>query len=285
MLGFIIKRLLYGILVLMGVVTVVFYLFNILPGDPARLMLGQRADQATIDIINKELGRDKPIFVQFVMYVNDLSPISVHNTEDENHFLYFDGDKYTNFLQLFPVSESNILVLKTPYLRRSYVSKRKVLEIITDTLPETAILAVSAIIFASFWGILIGVLTAMYKNKWFDKFASFFSILGMSLPSFFAGILLAWFFGYILRDYTGLNHIGSLYAIDGYGDEYLELKNLLLPTITLGIRPLSVIIQLMRGSMLDELSADYIRTARAKGLSDFTVVFKPCINFHFRLVC
>ena len=94
MIKFIFKRLFYGFLVLLGVITVVFLLFNVLPGDPARAMLGQRADQASIDAINKDLGRDKPLPVQFIMYINDLSPISVHDDVDKNHYLYLSLDKY-----------------------------------------------------------------------------------------------------------------------------------------------------------------------------------------------
>ena len=90
MIKFILKRLLYGFLVLLGVITVVFLLFNVLPGDPARMMLGQRADQASIDAINKDLGRDKPMTTQFLMYLNDLSPLSMHDPVDTDHYLYLN---------------------------------------------------------------------------------------------------------------------------------------------------------------------------------------------------
>jgi len=275
---FITKRLFYGLLVLLGVNTLVFLLFNILPGDPARLILGQRADQESIDAINKDLGRDKPVFTQYLMYINDLSPLSVHETINKEHYLYLDSAKYTSYQKLFSVSETKILVLKYPYLRRSYVSKRKVLDIIVDTFPETALLAFSSIAFASFWGIIIGIFSAVNKNGLFDKLASIFSVLGMALPSFFIGLILSWFFGFILRDYTGLNHVGSLFVTDDFGEEHLVLKNLILPSLTLGLRPLSIIIQLMRNSLLDELSADYIRTATAKGLTFYAVIFKHALK-------
>lgn len=278
MLKFITKRLFYGFLVLLGVNTLVFLLFNILPGDPARLMLGQRADQESIDAINKDLGRDKPAFTQYVMYINDLSPLSIHETIDKENYLFLDTTKYASFLKLFPVSKTKILVLKYPYLRRSYVSKRKVLDIIIDTFPETALLAFSSILFAAFWGILIGIFSAIYKNSFFDKLAAVSSVLGMALPSFFIGLILSWLFGFILRDYTGLNHVGSLFVTDDFGEEHLVLKNLILPSITLGLRPLSIIIQLTRNSLLDELSADYIRTATAKGLTFYTVIFKHALK-------
>lgn len=279
MLLFILKRLFYGFLVLLGVVVVVFFLFNVLPGDPARLMLGQRADKASVEAINKDLGRDKPLMVQFAMYMNDLSPISIHNIENKDHYLFLDTARYNPCTPLFKISDNKSLVLKTPYLRRSYQTKRKVSDIIIDTLPETAVLATTAIVLASFWGIIIGVFAAIWKNSWFDNLSLVGAVLGMAGPSFFVGLLFAWIFGYLLADYTGLNAVGSLYTADDYGDgEYLELKNLLLPAFTLGIRPLSIIIQLTRSSMLDVLSQDYIRTANAKGLSRFKVIFKHALK-------
>lgn len=278
MIKFIVKRLFYGFLVLLGVITVVFLLFNVLPGDPARMMLGQRADQASIDAINKDLGRNKPMATQFLMYLNDLSPISVHDPSNQEHFLYLNPEKYSSYVKLFPVSSTKIMVLKYPYLRRSYITKRKVSDIVIETLPETAILAFSSITFGAIFGILLGIFSAIKKNTWFDKSSLIFAIFGMALPSFFMGLLIAWFFGFVLRDYTGLNNVGSLYSIDDFGDEHLALKNLILPTVTLGLRPLAIIIQLTRSSLLDVLSQDYIRTATAKGLSFYKVVFKHALK-------
>lgn len=275
---FILKRLFYGFLVLLGVITVVFLLFNVLPGDPARMMLGQRADQASIDAINKDLGRDKPMTTQFLMYLNDLSPISIHNDKNKDHYLYLSPDKYSSYVKLFSISKNKVFVLKYPYLRRSYITKRKVSDIIEETLPETTVLALSAIIFGSFFGILIGIWSAIRKNTWFDKGSLIFAIFGMALPSFFIGLIIAWFFGFILRDYTGLSHVGSLFTTDDFGDEHLTLKNLILPTVTLGLRPLAIIIQLTRSSLLDVLSQDYIRTATAKGLGFKKVIYKHALK-------
>lgn len=268
----------YGFLVLLGVITVVFLLFNVLPGDPARMMLGQRADQASIDAINKDLGRDKSLTTQFVMYLNDLSPLSIHDPVNKNHYLFLNPEKYSSYLKLFPITSNKVVILKYPYLRRSYITKRKVSDIIQDTMPATVVLAFSAITFGAFFGILLGIWAAIKKNSWFDKSSLVFAIFGMALPSFFIGLIISWFFGYILRDYTGLNHQGSLYYIDDFGDQKLVLKNLLLPTLTLGLRPLAIIIQLTRGSLLDVLSQDYIRTATAKGLSFYKVVFKHALK-------
>jgi peptide/nickel transport system permease protein len=101
----------------------------------------------------------------------------------------------------------------------------------------------------------------------------------MSLPSFFAAILMAWIFAFVLADFTGLNMFGSLFTVDDFGrGEYLDLKNLILPALTLGIRPLAVITGLTRNSMLEVLSQDYIRTARAKGLSYYRVITRHALR-------
>ncbi len=131
MLRYTLKRLLYGLLVILGVVTLVFFLFNILPGDPARMMLGQRADAESIEVINRDLGRDKPVGLQFLNYLNDLAPISFHNNRDRSSYFYLDTEKYSPYTTLLKAKGTSV-VLKAPYLRRSYQSKRKVSEIIAD---------------------------------------------------------------------------------------------------------------------------------------------------------
>lgn len=278
MLAYIRKRLLYGLLVILGVVVLVFFLFNILPGDPARMMLGQRADAESIEIINRDLGRDKPVALQFVNYLNDLMPLSLHNSSDSTSYFYLDAEKYAPYGRICTIG-STTLVVKMPYLRRSYQSKRKVGEIIATAFPQTALLAVVAMGFALLVGIIVGVFCALYKDSWFDKLALFVATLGMSLPSFFAAILIAYFFAYVLADVTHLNMFGNLFTVDDYGTgEYLDLKNLILPAITLGIRPLSVLIQLTKSSMLEALSQDYIRTARAKGMSYRRMVVRHALR-------
>jgi peptide/nickel transport system permease protein len=272
------KRLLYGLLVLLGVVTLVFFLFNILPGDPARMMLGQRADQESIDIINRDLGRDKPVGLQYLNYLNDLVPISVHNNADSTNYFFLSEDKYAPYTTLLRLGSTSI-VLKAPYLRRSYQSQRRVSEIIGSAFPQTALLAVVAMIFALIVGIALGVISALHKDTWIDRITLVLSTLGMSLPSFFAAILIAWLFAYVMAGWTHLNMFGNLYSVDDYGcGEYLDLRNLILPALTLGIRPLATLTQLTKNSMLEALSQDYIRTARAKGLSYHHVVVKHALR-------
>lgn len=278
MLRYTLKRLLYGLLVLLGVVTLVFFLFNILPGDPARMMLGQRADEESIAIINRDLGRDKPVGLQYIGYLNDLLPLSLHNNADSASFFFLAPDKYAPYTTVLKVGKTS-LVLKAPYLRRSYQSKRKVSEIITSAFPQTALLALVAMAFALVVGVALGTLSALYKDRWIDRTALVLSTMGMSLPSFFAAILIAWLFAYVLADWTHLSMFGNLYTVDDYGTgEYLDLKNLILPAFTLGIRPLATLTQLTRNSLLEALSQDYVRTARAKGMPFRRVVMHHALR-------
>lgn len=277
MLRFIIKRLWYGLLVLLGVITVVFILFNILPGDPARMMLGQRADIASVEAINKDLGRDKPLHIQYLNFLNDVSPLSVHDRRDAENYWYFNGEKYSGF-RLIGLGNKGLYV-KKPYLRRSYQSQRPVSDILAEAFPKTMLLAGVSILFALVFGLAIGIFIAVKKNAFIDKIALVFSVLGMSIPSFFAAILNAWIFAFVLVEFTGLNMFGSLYTVDDYGrGEYLDLKNLILPALTLGIRPLAIVVELTRSSLLDVLSQDYIRTAKAKGLSRFRIIAKHALK-------
>lgn len=238
--------------------------------------MGQRADEASIKAINRDLGLDKPISVQFIMYVNDLSPISVHSKE-KDHYLYLSDEKY-DYNELIDFGEDKVVVTKVPYLRRSYQTKRKVSEIIIDHALETFILAFSAIFLGVLIGIPLGIVSAVNKGKKADHASIIFSTIGISGPSFFTGSILGVVFGYTLADYTGLNTYGSLFSYNDFGEKYLDLKNLILPAITLGIRPISIVTQLMRSSLLEVLSVDYIRTARAKGVSQFRVLTKHALK-------
>lgn len=257
--------------VLFGVATLIFVLFNVLSGDPARMMMDQREDEEVLAAIRAKYGLDQPLGVQYLYYLNDLSPISWHSN-DASSYTHFERHAYRG-VELFGLGDGE-LVLKRPYLRESMQQQgRMVGDVIGETLPNTAILAVTSILLAIFVGIGIGVLSALYKDSWFDRFWTIVGTLGMSLPSFFSAILVAWLFGFIWSSWTGLSMTGSLYEIDDYGTgRYLTLKNLILPALTLGIRPLGVIIQLTRSSVLETLNQDYIRTAKAKGLNMAQVV-------------
>jgi len=267
MLTYIIKRSAYSLLVLLGVEILVFFLFQGL-GDPARLVLGQTGDSTTIKNIKKELDLDQPKWKQFIFYLNDVSPLSIYTKEDITN---------KNLKGIFLGGKTKV-GLKVPYLRRSYQSKRDVLDVLTDALPGTMILAFSAMLIATVAGILLGVLAAVKQNTWWDTSAIFSSVIGISAPSFFMGIVIAYVFGFVLSRYTGLSMTGSLYNIDPFEGRQLQLQNLILPAITLGIRPLAIITQLTRSAMLDVLYQDYIRTAYAKGLSKSVVIFRHALR-------
>lgn len=267
----------YALLTLLGVITVIFFLFTILPGDPAQMMLGQNESAEQIAIVNKKYGFDQPLSTQYLWYLNDLSPLSFHAT-DEDHFTNFNEEKYKG-VKLFSLGNT-IIALKYPYLRESFQKNGKqVIEVISETLPNTMLLAISAISIAMLLGVLMGIFSALYKDSWIDKTLQIISTIGMSVPSFFSSILFAWIFGFMLHEYTHLNMTGSLYEVDDFGNgSYIQLKNLILPAIVLGIRPLAVVTQLMRNSLLEVLNQDYIRTARAKGLSPFRVIWNHAIK-------
>ena len=277
MVSYILQKIGYAILTLFGVVTVIFLLFNILPGDPARMMLGQNETAEQVAIVKKKYGFDQPIEKQYLYYINDLSPLSFHGAAKSDH-TFFSKTKYRGF-RMFSVLNTNV-VLKIPYLRTSFQKNGKLVSsVIAETLPNTFILAISSITIAMVLGILLGIISANYKDRWIDKIIQLISTLGMSVPSFFSAIIFAWIFGFLLYDYTGLNMTGSLYEVDDFGNgKYIQWKNLILPATVLGIRPLAVVSQLMRNSLLEVMSLDYIRTAKAKGLSELTIIKKHALK-------
>ena len=268
----------HGFLVLFGVLILVFLLFNVLPGDPARLMMGQRVNQKSLDIIHKDMGLDEPVYNRFLLYMNDLSPISIYNEDVTASHIYLDPQKYIHTTKLFRFTPNRTLILKYPYLRRSYQNRKRVSDIIGSALPNTAVLAFTAVILASILGIIMGIIAALFKDSVYDKISIVLSVLGLAGPSFFTGLIIAWLFGHVLHRFTGLNITGNLFIIDEDGNRILQLKNLILPALTLGIRPLAIIVQLTRNSMLQVMTKDYIRTAFAKGLKLRTIVTRHALK-------
>lgn len=265
---YLVKKITYSLLVLLGVVALVFVMFQGF-GDPARMIVGQTGDKKTLDNIRSDLYLDQPKWKQFLLYLNDVSPVCVHSRADIEK----------KELKGFFLGGNKKLGIKLPYLRKSYQTKKEVGEVLMEALPGTLILAFAAMLFAAVTGILLGVLAAVKKGTWLDTTAVFSSIAGISAPSFFMAIIIAFLFGVLLHSYTGLDLTGSWYGIDEVtGARYPDLKNLILPAFTLGIRPLSIITQLTRSAMLDVLAQDYIRTAYAKGLSKRTIVFRHALR-------
>ncbi len=254
-------------LVLLGVVILVNVLFIGL-GDPVKMVAGQRTDKKTIDNIRKDLRMDSSPMRNFLMYLNDVSPIGTYSKSEISDlkikgFFFGGAQKYG---------------LKVPYLRKSTQSKKPVSDILFEALPGTALLAFTALLIAVIFGVSLGVLAAVKQNTWVDSTAVMSSIVGISAPSFFMGIIMAYLFGFLLSDYTGLNFAGSWKTIVPNEGAQWNLKNLILPAITLGIRPLAIITQLTRSAMLDVLQQDYIRTAVAKGLSQKNIIWKHALR-------
>lgn len=215
---YLLRKLLYTVIVLVGVVAVTFFIRP--PGDPARVLLGQRADEASVAAMREQLGLDRPLYVQMGLYMKNL----------------LSGD-----------------------LGTSIATQRSVSETIIERIPATALLALTSIAIATILGILLGVIAAWRPNTWIDTFTMSSSLLGISLPAFVVGLLFVLVFGVVLEWFPN----------SGYIDRGLEY--LVLPMVTLAIRPLSIIARVTRSSMLDVLGQDYVRTARAKGLSNTRV--------------
>jgi len=228
MTSYIIRRLILMIPILWGVATIVFALMFIVPGDPARMLMGQHGDEQTLAQLRRELGLDRPVYVQYVRFLGRL----------------LKGD-----------------------LGMSYRQKRPVAEIIRDRFPATARLAVSSMLIAIIIGIAAGILAARYRNTAWDWLVMVFSLSGISMPVFWLGMML------ILLFASGLGWL----PVGGYGRSG-DLRHLFLPAVSLAAVSIGYIARMMRSSMLEVIGKDYIRTARAKGLSEWAVVLHHALR-------
>ncbi|MBI1315682.1 ABC transporter permease subunit [bacterium] len=264
------KKLSEGVAIAFGLVTVVFFLFDVLPGDPARMMLGQREDSAQLEALRAKFGFDQPLWVRYTSYLNDLSPLSVYRVEGPRAW---SADRQGGVV--FFTSGNRVGVLKKPFLRFSYQqADRSVSSILASVFPNTALLALCSLVFAAIVGLGLGIVSALYPHTFLDRFLLFAGSVGMALPSFLSAILIAWIFGFLWHDWTGLPMSGNLRELDDYGEAWLfRPQNLILPAFTLGIRPLGVIAQLVRGNVLEVMGRDMVRTAHSKGLSPLRVLW------------
>lgn len=224
---YIIRNLGYSVLIILGVLTVTFFLLYILPGDPARMMLGQRADVASVDAVREELGLNKPLYVQYIRFMTNA----------------MKGD-----------------------LGRSYATNRNVVSTILEKFPATALLSFSALFLSSLFGVLLGIISAVKKYTITDNAAMIFALFGISIPSFAFGLIMALVFGHLLK----------WFPISGYINEGWQY--LILPMVTLALRPMAITARITRSSMLEVMSQDYVRTAKAKGLSQGKVIFKHTLR-------
>ncbi|MGC6533746.1 MAG: ABC transporter permease [Flavobacteriales bacterium] len=325
------RKLGLGLSVLLGVVTLVFAIFS-LGADPVENLVSENTSEEVKQAIRRKYNLDLGTGQRYLLFLNDLSPLSIHNPNFPESRLHFD-DSYAG-VKLIGFTEARALYLKSPYLGRSFVTDRSVSAVLGEAIPGTALLALVAITIALVLGIGLGTLAAVRPGSLFDRLALVLAALGMSGPSFFMAMLMAWLGGWVWYETTtlpvlpfalgllfalgtwfakrqgrqvsvlsgtligvlagvavwivgsalgwntgtirlpgtGLSMSGSLLEVDVWEGPYLAWENVLLPAITLGIRPLAVVVQLMRNALLEVLSQDYIRTARAKGLSEWRVV-------------
>lgn len=275
------KRALQALLVLWGLVTLVFVLFYVLPADSAQMTLGQRSDPETLAQIQKELGLDLPWGWRYLHFLNDLSPLSVYRAGAgaasgavaASGAGRVTGPAASAWWSWRPggIQGNWVVCLKGPYLGRSYQSRREVGVMLQEAFGGTLVLALTAMLLATVLGIGLGTWAAFTHKPWLEGLIVGGSMVGVAAPSFLVSLVLAYVFGYLLSPWTGLHMSGHLWELDATGGPRLALQNLILPAVTLGLRPLSVVVQLTRDSITEVMKQDYIRTARAKGLSPWLV--------------
>jgi len=229
--AYIARRLLAAIPVLFGLTVIVFLIMAMIPGDPATAILGSYATPENVAKLNRDLGLDKPLIQQYFIWIGNL----------------FQGD-----------------------LGRSYTLNRPVLDEVAERFSATLILAGTALVLCSIFGLLAGIVSAVRQYGWADKIITVVVLIGISTPSFWLGLLLILVFAVKMRLFPA----SGMYAIYGGGDLPDLLYHLALPAITLSVVATGVIARLTRTAMLEVLRQDYIRTARAKGLSELKVIYK-----------
>jgi ABC-type dipeptide/oligopeptide/nickel transport system permease component len=257
MLNHILKRLALLIPTLFGVVTLVFAMIALSPGDPARVMLGERATKETVERLRRDLGLDKPLIQQ-----------------------------YTSYLKRVAVLD----------FQHSIKTGQEVTAEIKARFPATIELSICAMLFATALGIFVGVVSATRKNTWVDWTAMVGALAGVSMPIFWLGLILMLVFSVALnilptggridiRMYftpiTGFYLVDSLiYLLRQGKPEYLlsTLRHLILPSVALGTIPLAIIARITRSSMLEVLKQDYIRTARAAGIPERRIVYRYALR-------
>lgn len=219
MLNYFFKRIFQSIIVVILIIITTFVLMNVIPGNAATAMMGEKTNIHIQERVVKELGLDKPVKERFVDYIKDISK----------------GD-----------------------LGKSIVMKRPVKDMIFEVFPNTLKLTATSLIFAWSFGILSGLVSAMYHNKFLDKMFSTVSILGISAPTFFIAIVLQYIFAFKLK----------LFPISGFGN----FKQLVLPSIVLGWAMAGEISRLLRANLLENMESDFLDLARIKGRKDWAIL-------------
>jgi peptide/nickel transport system permease protein len=248
------RRLLWAALVVFAVLTASFMIEHALPSDPARMVAGPQARPADVAKIRKQLGLDRPIAAQYVIFLRrvvHVGPSSFDPKKDEAH---------ATCGHLGPVHLD---------LGKSYQQRRAVTTVIADRLPKTILLALAAITISVILGVSSGLLAALRRNSWLDTTTVAVAVLGISAPTFLLGVALQWLFAYKL----------GLLPLNGGGDGFADvLRHLALPALTLGIFGAAYYTRVVRGELIELLKADHVRTARAKGLPMGKVVLRHALR-------
>jgi peptide/nickel transport system permease protein len=231
MAAYIAKRLLAAIPVLFGLSVIVFLIMAMIPGDPATAILGSYATPENVAKLNADLGLDKPLPQQYLIWLGNI----------------LQGD-----------------------FGRSYALNRPVLDEVLERFSATLILAGTALVLCSILGLVAGVVSAVRQYGLADKLITLLVLIGISTPSFWLGLLLILLFAVKIRVFPA----SGMYAIYGGGDLPDLLHHLFLPALTLAVVATGVIARLTRTAMLEVLRQDYIRTARAKGLTERRVIYR-----------
>lgn len=243
-----------GLAVVWGSFTLVFLMFTAVP-DPARQLAGQQADPEVIADLRAQFGLDLPVHQRYFRWLSALSPVG-------------------------PTADG--WGMRWPSLGQSYVRPEGVGELLLSAFPATMLLATSAMLIALILGIPLGLLAARSPGSVVDRVLVGGSVLGMSAPSFFMAVLVGYLFAVRWGPWTGLPLTGSLWDLSTDGSRVVAWRNLVLPALTLGMRPLAVLAQLTRGAALEVLAAPHVRTARAFGASPGEVlrghVFRNAMN-------
>ncbi|MBA4785140.1 MAG: ABC transporter permease [Alphaproteobacteria bacterium] len=229
--SYILKRLLSMIPVLFGLSVIVFLVMAMIPGDPAIAILGAYATPENVARINSDLGLDKPLVQQYFIWIGNV----------------LQGD-----------------------FGRSFALNRPVLDEVLERFQATLVLAGVALVLCSVIGLVAGVVSAVRQFGWVDKVITFVVLAGISVPSFWLGLILILLFAVKWR----LLPASGMYAVYGGGDLKDLLLHLILPAFTLAVVAAGVIARLTRAAMLEVLRQDFIRTARAKGLPERSVIYR-----------
>ena len=246
----VIRKSMHGLGVLWGALTLVFLLFSFVP-DPARELAGQNEREEVVQAIREKHGLDDALHIRYARFFTGLIPVSMDS----------DGWTWTGI-----------------DLGRSFVSDRDVAEAIFQAMPPTFLLATTAMALALILGVSVGLWLAHTMGSWWDRWILGFASLGMSAPSFVMAILMSWFFGSVCHASTGLPMTGGLWEVDPFLGPQLSWRNAILPALTLGVRPLSVVLQLTRNSAAEVLRSSYIRTARSKGMSTRRLILRHTLR-------